>query len=147
MRIGDITKENWAQLWASEDGKKFRVALALMFVTCPPNTAPAESDYRAYYWELRDIAARKRGADQLVNGMERAGRTADKFRPSAGSVRAHAYESNPEPTRALPAKPFVPMTDAQLDEMRADIKRRAWRMDANEALKSKKTEQHEAKGA
>lgn len=117
-----LKDSEWKQIFDSPEGKQFKQALAYMFVSTSPNLPPEEAHYRSYWWNLRDVIA-KRGLDLVIEGMEGAGRIADKFRPSAGSIRAHAERAAEKRgpywgQKQLPERPFQPLTEEQLAEVR-----------------------------
>lgn len=128
-----LTEDQWGLLWKTEDGRRFRAHLALMFIAAPPYSPPGESDYRSYRWHLRDLARMPAGTERLVAAMEDAARYATKFRPSTGAVRAQfeAQLRHEEKQRrrlandlqlaALEHKP-TPMTPEQQAEIAADLR-------------------------
>lgn len=152
----DVTDEEWAQVFATPRGQRFRNNLAMMFANAPPFFAPAEADYKTYFFQLRDFH-RKRwmvktdvpgrleeidGLELLIRAFERAGLVADKNRPSVGSVRAHAdrlIADAPLASRSIAAKPYTPPTAEQWAELAA-IKRRIMGRFDIENLDSKDTE-------
>jgi len=114
-----LNQAQWDALWKTEDGKKFRLNLALMFIGYPPNKAPEEMDYRAYWLPLASMMRWPGGVDNVVEGMVRAGAVGDKFRPSPGSIRACALASLPDPGahKALPPKQWEKCDPREVPEL------------------------------
>ncbi len=165
----DVTEEEWAQVFGppghperNPRGLRFRNNLALMFTSTPPYFAPAEADYRLYFFHLRSIYKRRwtvnwvgerpkdappleevDGCELLIRAMERVGKVPLEQRPSPGSVGAHAMALVVNSALALPAKPYQPPTPEQWAEL-AEIKARIMGRFDIENLDSKNTERKEA---
>jgi hypothetical protein len=121
------TEDEWDAIWATEGGKQFRAFFALFWIRYPPQKPPEETDYRTYWLPLRSMLRWQGGIDAVVRGMEQASQVGGNWRPSAGSIRACALASLPDPgQRALPARriePFDPLTDPGLRQMREGFSR------------------------
>jgi hypothetical protein len=122
------TETEWNAIWATDVGKKFRAFFALFWTRYPPNKPPEEPDYRTYWLPLRSMLRWPSGIDAVVRGMEQASQVGGNWRPSAGSIRACALASLPDPgaQRALPARriePCDPLTVPELAQMREGFSR------------------------
>lgn len=128
MKPLGYTQEQWDAIWASTDGQRFRDALTLMWRAFPPNKDPHEHDFQTFFWGLRNLMPRF-GVDIVIAGIERAAAVSDKYRPSTGMISAHAERvaeqtwEHERKKRALPEKPFVPMTPEQHAEIKELIRR------------------------
>jgi hypothetical protein len=113
------TEAEWDAIWDTEGGKQFRAFFALFWIRYPPQKPPEETDYRTYWLPLRSMLRWPGGVDAVVRGMEQASQVGGNWRPSAGSIRACALASLPDPgaQRALPPRRWEKCDPREVPEL------------------------------